>query len=298
MTLAAELTHKHQRVIDYLHRTDLDVVLLARRCNFSWATCGAHNYVAHVGEVGNSFLLIDRQRLRVIANNIETPRLAGDELADLPVETVSFDYADGRALGQTLAEQIGSMRVAADCPVAGMGLSPLGSAFDRLRWQLTAWEIDRYSRLCSDVVDAVEAAARAIRPGQTENVIAGVVAAKLRETNGLPWVLLVGADERLARYRHPLPTDNPARRTFMIAVCAERGGLISACSRVVSFVPLDQEMLDRHVACATVDAALWSRTRAGETHCPVNLTNLAHFNQPPLEPILVDHRSEEIGLLG
>ena len=260
-----ELQAKHRRVIDYLDAAKLDGVLLARRCNFSWATCGAHNYVSHVGETGNSFLLVDRERLRVIANNIETPRLAEDELADLPIEVVSFDYSDGPALAQTLQEQIGSMRVAADGAVTGMALRELDRSFDRLRWQLTEWELARYGTLCSDVVKAVEAAARAIEPGQTENAIAGFVAARMRENDCLPWVLLVGADERLARYRHPLPTHTPAERSFMVAVCAERGGLISACSRVVSFGAVDQEMLDRHVACATVDAALWSRTRPGET---------------------------------
>jgi Xaa-Pro aminopeptidase len=265
MTLAAELAHKHQRVIDYLDSADLDGVLLGRRCNFSWATCGAHNYVAHVGELGNSFLLIDRQRIRAIANNIETPRLESDELAGLPIEVVSFDYSDGSALGKALEALIGSARVAADCSIAGVDLAKLDGAFDRLRWQLTDGEIDRYEMLCSDVVRAVEAAARAAKPGQTENAIAGLVAAELRGNDCLPWVLLVGADERLARYRHPLPTNTPAERAFMIAVCAERGGLISACSRVVSFGAVDQEMLDRHVACATVDAAIWSRTRVGET---------------------------------
>ena len=265
MTLAAELTHKHQRVIDYLHRTDLDVVLLARRCNFSWATCGAHNYVAHVGDVGNSFLLIDRERLRVIANNIETPRLAGDELAGLPIEVVPFEYSDDQALGRALRDQVGSMRVAADAAAPGLAATALDDSFDSLRWQLTEWEIARYAPLCSDVVSAVETAARAIQPGQTENAIAGLVAGELRRRDCLPWVLLVGADERLARYRHPLPTNTPADKMFMIAVCAERGGLISACSRVVSFGPVKQELLGRHVACATVDAAIWSRTRPGET---------------------------------
>ncbi len=260
-----ELADKHQRLADWLTRAELDAVLLSRRCNFSWLTCGAHNYVAQTCEVGNSFVWADRSQIRVLANNIEAPRLADEELAGLPIEVETFDYADPDGLRNLLGTIGGAQAVAADAPVAGMVLADLPGGFDRLRWVLTAPEMDRYASLCADVVAAVEATSRRAEPGWTEHRVAAETVTELRSRNCVPWVLLVGADDRLHQFRHPLPTDRAVHRIFMIAVCAERDGLISACSRLASFAPLSAELADKHHACATVDAALWSRTLVGAT---------------------------------
>jgi len=260
-----ERTTKHQRVFDYLDAHDLDAVLLSRRCNFSWYTCGAHNYVNHACEVGNSALLVAREKATVLTTNIEAPRLAGEELAGSGIEIVEYPYSDAGAQADALAAAVGSMRVATDAPTSLPELPALDAEFDRLRWTLTTWEIDRYRALCLDVVEAVEAAARGAERGQTEAALAGLLAAVLRQRDCMPWVLLVAADERLERFRHPLPTDRAVERVFMLVTCAERDGLIAACTRLASLGPVPDELARRHQAVVNVDAALISSTRPGAT---------------------------------
>jgi len=263
MSLADEHTLKHQRLSAHLGSTDLDAVLLSRRCNFSWLTCGAHNYVGHACDVGNSHLLVDERRVRLIANNIEAPRLVEEELAALPVELIEVPYEDPTAFRRTLAGLTAGRRVGCDAPVTGLDLPALDAGLDRLRWQLSEGEIQRYRQLCTDVVAATEHTCRQTEPGWSENQIAGRLCQQLLDRACVPWVLLVGGDLRLRQYRHPLPTDNVVRSGFMVAVCAERNGLIAACSRLVSFGSTSAELATTHEACATVDAALWSRTQPG-----------------------------------
>ncbi len=260
-----ELTAKHQRVTAYMDATGLEAVLLSRRCNFSWYTCGAHNYVSNACEVGNSYLLVDRDGARVIANNIEAPRLRDEELTGLPIEVCAFDYSSPVDRARLFDKLIGSRHVAADAAVGGLTLPILDSAFDRLRWQLLRPEIDRMRDLSRDVVLAVEATGLNVEQGEREASIAGALACALRSVGAVPWVLLVAGDERLDSFRHPLPTDNVCKRIAMLAVGAERDGLISACTRVVSFTRLPRELRKKHNAVATVDAALWSATRPGAT---------------------------------
>ncbi|MHC4562055.1 MAG: M24 family metallopeptidase [Planctomycetota bacterium] len=260
-----EFRVKHRRITDYLDAAGLDGVVLGRRCNFSWLTCGAHNYVAHACDVGNSYLLADRDGACVIANNIEAERLAAEELADASMPVHSYSYASPAEQTQLLDSLIASRHVAADTPLPGLNAPMLDAAFGRLRWQLTDWEVRRYRELCRDVALAVEATCENVDAGESENDVAGAAASALRHVDAVPWVLLVGGDERLRRFRHPLPTDSTIARTFMIAVCAERGGLIAACSRMVSFGKVPAELVKAHKACATVDAALWSRTQPGTT---------------------------------
>ena len=101
MTRREEFQQKHAAVKEFLQRGDLGAALLARRCNFSWLTCGGHNYVGQTCDVGNSHLLVDAHGAVVLANNIEAPRLAA-ELPAVGIDVVPYDYADPRGLAQAI----------------------------------------------------------------------------------------------------------------------------------------------------------------------------------------------------
>ncbi len=57
----------------------------------------------------------------------------------------------------------------------------------------------------------IERAARQVRRGMTEMEIAGRLAAEAMREGVTPTMLLVGADERVFRFRHPIPTSRSAR---------------------------------------------------------------------------------------
>jgi Xaa-Pro aminopeptidase len=265
MPLTAERRHKHGRVVELLGAHDLDAVLFSRRCNFSWYTCGARNYVATAADAGVSTLVVARDGAAVLTNNIEATRLRDEDLAGTDVEVFGHAYADPSDRAKVIAKVIGRRRVAADVPVEGIDAAPLPDAFNRLRWTLTSGEVERYHGVATDVVAAVETVCRTAEPGQTEDHLAAMTALELRRRGCLPWVLLVGADERLERHRHPLPTGKHVRRYVMVASCAERGGLIAACSRLASFEKVRGDLAERHRAVVTVDAALMAATRPGTT---------------------------------
>ena len=86
----AEYRAKRHRLCEVLESAGLDGALLARRRNFSWLSCGAHNYVGLACDVGNSFLLADRTAVWAIANNIEAARLRHEELAHSPIAVVEL----------------------------------------------------------------------------------------------------------------------------------------------------------------------------------------------------------------
>ena len=260
----AERADKHRRLAAWLDPRGLDGVVLTRRCNFSWATGGAHNHVAEAGDVGVSSLVARADGAAVVANNIEATRLRAEDLPeDVPV--VEYPYYDADRRAEAFAEATGGGRFAADAPLEGLEPAPTDAAFDRLRWSLTPAEIDRYRALGRDVACAVEGAARAAAPGETEADAAGRLAGALRAAGCVPWVLLVGADERIARHRHPLPTGAEVRHALMLVAVAERAGLLAACTRLVAFGGLSDDLARRHRAVVAVDAALIGATRPAAT---------------------------------
>jgi len=269
MDKSQERKIKHDRVVEYLRANGLDAVLLGRRCNFSWYTCGGHNHVGLATETGPSFLLVTADGAKVLTNNIEATRLRDEEFPEGEVEIIEFAYYDPAAAAEAFNKAVGSMKVAADCPAPGLEAPLLGRDFDRLRWRLTEAEKDRYRALCKDHVAAIEAVARRVQPGQTENCIAGMIAAELYSRDCNFWAVFVGADQRILNYRHPLPTANRVKKYFMLIACAERDGLISSCTRLASFGPISDELAAKHRAVATVDAAMISATRPGARLCDV-----------------------------
>jgi antitoxin VapB len=90
--------------------------------------------------------------------------------------------------------------------------------------------------------------------------------AKILMAQGIcPAVLLIAADERIARYRHPIPTGNRLKKYVMLVVCGRQGGLIVSATRLVSFGKISPELEQKHKAVAYVDAAFILETKPGKT---------------------------------
>jgi len=258
-----DIRNKHSRVCEYLSENGLDAVLLSRRCNFSWFTRGAHNHVGVACDVGVSPLLVTVEQAVVFANNIEATRLEAEELSGSGVAMHSYPYDAPQAGATLLEDATRGMRIAADAPAAGLMAEPLARPWDRLRWTLTAEEIEAYRSLATDTVAALESACREAEPGMTEWQLAGLLSAGLHAHGCNVWTLLVAADDRICAHRHPLPTGHRAERCFMLVAGAERSGLITSHTRLAHFGPAPRELQDRHAACANVDAALIGATRPG-----------------------------------
>ncbi|PJF33090.1 MAG: peptidase M24, partial [Candidatus Thermofonsia Clade 1 bacterium] len=85
------------------------------------------------------------------------------------------------------------------------------------------------------------------------------------ERGGVPIVVLVASDERVASYRHPLPTDKPIERYAMLVLCFRKDGLVISLTRLVHFGAMPDELRRKAEACARVDARLILGTQAGRT---------------------------------
>src|SRR5260221_7292133 len=75
---------------------------------------------------------------------------------------------------------------------------------------------------------------RALMPGDDEPDIARTIMDGALAMRARPIVTLVGSDERLRRYRHPVPTATAWKSVVMVALCAERDGLVVSLSRIVA----------------------------------------------------------------
>jgi antitoxin VapB len=109
----------------------------------------------------------------------------------------------------------------------------------------------------------MDAAVRAVSPGQSEYQIAGLLAQEAECRGVQATVILVAADERIFNYRHPIPTGKKLERYAMLVLCGQRQGLVCSLTRLVHFGPLPDELRRRAAAVAQVDATFIAATRPG-----------------------------------
>lgn len=267
-----ELTEKTNRVTRWLAGRRLDGVLLRTHANFSWITGGRSNGIDLSQDLGVATVLVTAEgRRALIADTIEMRRFVEEELAGQEVVPLEFPWSEGPAdPGRAAAkarELLGKdASLAADWPgVLGGGLPDLRGEISRLRYRLTPAEIGRFRSLGRDAGEALGEVCRGLEPGLTEREIARRAADAMAARGADAVVLLVAADERIERFRHPVPTGERWRRSVMVVVCARRAGLTAALTRIVWAAAVPDEVRRRTRAAAEVNARLLAATRPGVT---------------------------------
>jgi Xaa-Pro aminopeptidase len=250
MDRKTEFQIKRDRIGKYLEKAGADGVVLGRTDHFAWAACGASSYVNTATDNGAASLLYLDGKAVVITNRIEKQRLIDEEISSLPVDVDAIPWQQDQA-GYALKKYIGDKKVLSDNGFGGLPL--LDADFSKLMMDLTEAEVRRYRALGGRAGKALQTACKDIRQNMTEREIAGMVSHRCYDVGITPIVVLVAADDRIAKYRHPLPTGKTANKMVMVVLCGRRNGLIASCTRMVSFGTPTQEIMDRYAACVMVD---------------------------------------------
>jgi Xaa-Pro aminopeptidase len=262
MVRSEEIAAKKARVLALLDKQNLDGLLLTKRPNFAWFTGGGNNHVSTAAEIGVASLLITKDAVQLFADNIETPRILAEEIAGLSIEPVSVPWYEG-GRETALRQQVGGLKLGSDIPFGDAKV--IDGEVAKLRWSLMPAEVERYRQLGKECATAMEQTLPAIRPGQSEFEVAADISGKLLAAGILPQVVLIAADERIARFRHPIPTAKKIDKYCMVVICGQRHGLIVSMTRLVAFDKLSEDLARRHQAVAEVDAAVIAATRPGKT---------------------------------
>jgi Xaa-Pro dipeptidase len=236
---------KEARLAALCRELDVDGVHITRRANIEWIADGADVHCDLFQERGVAELIWTPARRIVLTDNIEAARLRQEEFGqDFEISASNWWESRRVPLG----------RFASDAPV---------DIIAPLRYSLTPRELERARELGHETAKAVQGVMHSVRTGTSEHEVAGDVLRALRRRGIHTPVCLVAADDRIARYRHPIPTARRFEQALLVGVCARRHGLTVSLSRLLHIGPLDPELAARHLAVTRVDTALHAATRPG-----------------------------------
>jgi len=256
-----EFERKQNTIKTLLAERHLDALLLRKVSSFAWATGGAASYVNTATTDGVASLLITPPGRYVITNNIEAARIQQEER--LEEQGWELRGAPWHETINAVAELTHGLKLGCDGPYPDA--QDLSGEMARLRANLLPEEDERFKALGRTCAKAMDAAIRAVRPGQTEQQIAALLAYETQARSVQPIVNLVATDERIFKFRHPLPTDKKMERYAMLVLCGRKWGLVCSITRLVHFGKLLDEVRRRMEAAAQVDAAFIAATRPGQT---------------------------------
>lgn len=232
--------------------------LLRSRATVAWATAGAQHHVVTASADGVGALLVTETGAWFLAPNIEAARLRAEELGDLALELVEHDWWAPNGMGRSVARLAPS---ATDRSVLGDAV--LDHDLRARRSRLDPIDQERMGRIGAVAVAGVEGALADAHPGMTEEDLAADLLGRLVGLRAP--VVLVAADGRIARFRHPLPTARRISGRVMLVLVAEAWGLHVALTRFRAWRPDDDDLEQRWAAVRKVQDAMHSASRPGAT---------------------------------
>lgn len=257
---AAERSHevreRLRRLRSLLDRRGEAGALLITRRNFSWLTAGGSGHVLQSTEAAIAAMLVTRDEVVAITQNIEAARLAEEELDGLGIEVVPVPWWEPGAIEAEATRRLPTGR----SPAGDKDLEP---ELCQYRSVLSAFDLGRLAILGRTAREAIDAVLAGVRPGVTEDDLVADLLGRLSGVR-VP-VVLAAADERIARYRHPLPGPGPIRARVMLVLVAERWGLHVALTRIRELEPPSSGLARRTRAVRDVQAAMHAATRPGVT---------------------------------
>jgi Xaa-Pro dipeptidase len=258
----AEVKEKERRVRKYLQENNYDAMIIGRQDNFYWYTCGGNNRVVITSETGFSVLVITRDQTYVIAQVMDAQRVMDEELQGLDMELVRLKwYEESRE--QKAAQITKGMRVLSDIPVEGAQCQP-GEIY-KLHYPLTSNEIEKCRWIGNKTEEILRKVADEIKPGMTEHEVEAMFLYEYGRENMNCEVVLVGSDERIAKYRHPNPSDKKIGKLALIHPGVRKWGLHANVTRMLYFGDkLPEDVRHKYEQAGMLEAATISMCIPGE----------------------------------
>ena len=136
MTRKEEVDQKRQQVRAFLREHSAEGILLTQVSNFSWYTGGGSNFVVVSSEEGVAPILVTPDQDYVIADRIEAPRIAEEEVQGLGFEIVEHAWYRSQERTSLLEKLLKGKRLT--------DTGEIGQEFARLRYSLNENEVERY----------------------------------------------------------------------------------------------------------------------------------------------------------
>jgi len=191
----------------------LDSLVLRRNPNLAWAIAGR----AHVPTTIDAAcfdLIITNNSLTAVTNSIEAPRLVSEEFPQ-EIDVKIINWWQGRDQLLPTGPQVG-------CDQPGADRIDIGTDVEIIRASLIESDVARFKEICIDAAVALGNAMKQVESTDREIDVAGLITHSLWQADLEIAFLGVAGQERVHKFRHPLPTTSVVGNRVSASICAKR----------------------------------------------------------------------------
>ena len=260
--IVQEFMVKEQKIHQYLDENGLDALLIGTQANFAWISGGGRSNVLITSEGSDALVIITHDSKTLIAYNMDGDRNQDEEMGGLGFDLVMTHWNE-KSREEIALDLLNEKKYLSDIPLKGAICN--GKEFYNLIYPLTDWEIERYEVIASDAEMILKMVVDKVKPGMTEIEIERMIVAEYGLKGFVSTVVLVGSDERLLKYRHPIPSPKIIEKTLLFVLCPRKYGLHIPITRMVCFGGvLETETERRFEAASTIAAHCIAKSKPGE----------------------------------
>jgi Xaa-Pro aminopeptidase len=256
----ADIDAKQDRVAKILGDFACEGVVLLMPAHVAWFTGGV-NVRGLIADGERPGVYTNGRQRWLLCSNIDTQRLFDEELDGLGFQLKEWQWMTGRAA--LLGELVTGKKFATDRPFPNMPL--VNDALRPEMRALTEFEQELYRDLGKLVAHALEATARNISRGETEQEVAGHLAHRLGRHGAEAVAVSVAADDRGDRFRRTGFSIARIERSCTLQVTGGRDGLFATASRTVWFDSPTEEFRTAFEGAARLSAVYRAASRPGES---------------------------------
>ncbi|KAF2956771.1 aminopeptidase P family protein [Marinitoga sp. 38H-ov] len=247
---------KIKKIRELLREEGLEGIWLKNNINFSWIFNG-RGWISISNEKASGSLLITKNDIYFITNNIEEKRLINEEITkDFELKIISHMWYE---------KDIDIVKDIVSLDKLGTDINIGNNIEEQIKLIRMEFEdIERYKNDGKTVMEIFESTLLNITPKMTELEVAGNVYRDLQKEGFTSYVILVFSDNSRKEYRHNLPRRIKIGDKGFVSICTTNGGPIISLTRAFSFSN-DIDYIKQHELNAKLEAMIINETKPGKT---------------------------------
>lgn len=260
------IEHARARISSLRDRYQGRPLVLSTVGSVAWATGGLSIPIDRVASIDPIWVVATDAAMTLVASSVEVPRLRAEyELDDLGFSLESAPWHEPEAHRRVVERLTGQTMKGCLGEGAHFGIDvAVDLVTDRL--SLCPSEIATMSRLGEVAAHAVEDAVRSWSPGRsTDYDVASNVQGALEKSGADSVCLIVGGDDRVRRFRHPIMIGSCVHELLMVVVVARCQGLHVALTRIATTSTdetleasiREAEVVNQRILAASMKSKTW-----------------------------------------
>lgn len=257
------------KLVNWLRNSSLgEAIVLTTPSSVSWITGGKGPLVDRSSSQDDVWVAIDTRTAVLITTEVEIGRIE-DEFRPKEHgfdEIVSVPWYEQQKLAEIAQSFLGKHKSELMSDANNEFGVNVSRELVTLRLELNSFESQDLQILGMDACVALETGLSSWKVGESDYIVQARISAELERRGMFSQILIVGGDERVARYRHPLAVGAPMSKMVMGVVVAVRDGLHVACTRYVRGRKLESEFLANLEKVRRIDAKILDSCKPGNTY--------------------------------